>query len=152
MFMVHKIALLTSSPGHTDRKECQILPTPMCLNIAEKKQPSKHQQEHRDIRGCSTNLSGNACQKQSQQPRTAQFLTWGNLFYPRLALLITPTFTLISSETSHKQIAIDTLPSKGTQGSMSNPLYKNCCASNTNKLTLKTHLCCKTISAFTFHK
>lgn len=108
--------------------------------------------------GCSPNrgLFRNTCQKESQRPKETHFLTSGNLFYPRLALLITysPPYalTLIASEPSHKQTAINTLPSKGTKDSMNNIYIKLSCLKHQRINPQKHHLCCKTSRAFTFHK
>ena len=126
------------------------------LKVSE--QPWKPQDERGVIMGCSLNwgLFRNTCQKESQQPTATQFLAWGNPFYPTLALLITHSppyaFTLISSEPSHKQTAINTLPSKGTKDSMNNPYIKLLCLKHQLINSQKLHLCCKTSIAFTFHK
>lgn len=138
VFIVHEITFLTSSPGHTDRRgrEFLILPALMWLSTLESKGAAlgaSRQINGGIFMGCSLDwgLFRNTCQKESQRPIATQFLTWGNLFYPRLVLLITLSppyaFTFISLGPSQKHTAINTLQSKGTQNSVNNPDGKLLC-------------------------
>lgn len=109
------------------------------------------------IMGCPLDwgLFRNTCQKESQRPIATQFLTWGNLFYPRLVLLITHSppyaFTLNSLGPSQKHTAINTFQSTGTQNSVNNPYGKLLCLKHQLINSQKHCQCFKASIAFTSH-